>query len=190
MAQIAKNDSDKATEAAKDATNKAAEAAKDTTVKVADTAKDVTNKTVEASKATTDRAADAARNMAERSKDATVQLVQRTASVAEEAVGRSADAARQIASMPPRAASEVFKAESGIAGLWLDLTREQVEHNLATMRKLGAVRDWREAIEIQNAYVQESLSRMAEGMNRYVEFTGNLMNRLFAVVENKAKKAA
>jgi hypothetical protein len=65
-----------------------------------------------------------------------------------------------------------------------------VTHNLETFRSLAVTRDWREALEIQNAFARDSLARMAEGASRYLEIASDTTAHLFATGEDEARKAA
>ena len=65
-----------------------------------------------------------------------------------------------------------------LARFWLDLVREQMQRNLDTMQRLAAVRDWREALEIQNEYMRESMAGMTQGMHRQMDLAGTMTSRL------------
>ena len=65
---------------------------------------------------------------------------------------------------PHRRCTTWSKAESDLARFWLEMTRDQAQHTIETMQRLAAVRDWREALELQSEYLRESMARMAEGI--------------------------
>lgn len=66
-------------------------------------------------------------------------------------------------------ASAAVEAEGELTGLWLELTREQVARNVALLGRLAATRDWREALEVQQAFLRESLDRANRLHGRYLE---------------------
>jgi hypothetical protein len=156
MAQIAKNDADKATDAAKD------------------TAGNVTRIAKEGA----DKAADTTREVAEKTRDVAGRVAARTASVADDATQRSTQMLRRSTELGTRAMSGLFQADGEFARAWLDLAGEQVTHNIETMRKLAATRDWREALALQHAFTRDSVARLNEGMSRSMGLSGKAMARL------------
>ena len=79
-----------------------------------------------------------------------------------------------------RVTSEVLEAEGSLASLWLELTHAQATHNLEAMQELMACRDWRAAAQVQQAFIQASMTRLGETMSRHVELTGKVTTRLLA----------
>jgi hypothetical protein len=63
------------------------------------------------------------------------------------------------------------------------------------VKKLAAPRDWRERLETQSAFLRDSLSRLNQGVARYVDVTGAMMagsrgaraNALAAAASNKGQ---
>ena len=79
-----------------------------------------------------------------------------------------------------RATGELLDAEGSLTSLWLELTHAQVTHNLEAMQELMECRDWRAAGQVQQAYIQASVSRLGETMSRHLELTGEMTTRLLA----------
>ena len=145
------------------------DAGRDAADKVADTAAEAVGKTAEAVTAATERTIEGARDMAERARRPMVRLM-------------SGQAAPEMA--------ELVGAEADLARFWLDLVREQMQRNIDTMQRLAAVRDWREALEIQNEYIRESMAGMTQGMHRQMDLAGTMTSRLLATGREGLKDAA
>ncbi len=99
---------------------------------------------------------------------------------AEDLQHRVEDAISDVVDRTSRATSEVLEAEGSLASLWLELTHAQMTHNFQTMEELMACRDWRAAAEIQQAFIQASVSRLGETMSRHVDLTGKMAASLLA----------
>jgi hypothetical protein len=134
-------------------------------------------------------AANTAREAVNRTEDLGREVTGRTADTIKEVTGRFASTARQALDGSTRAAGETFQAESELARLWLEVTSQQLHHNAETLQRLAATRDWREAIEIQNAFMQDSLSRMADGLTRHLDLTGDIATRLIRTGREQLDKA-
>jgi gas vesicle protein len=167
-----------------------AQIARNNTDKAADTAKDTTDNVTRIAKEGADRAADTTREVAEKTREVTGRVAERTAAAAEDVSQRSAQALRRSTEIGSRAMSRLFQADGDFARAWMDLASEQVTHNIETMRKLAASRDWREALEIQNDYVRETLSRMNGGFARHLDLVSGMMSRVLDTVEQESRKAA
>ena len=76
------------------------------------------------------------------------------------------------------AAFEMVKAGGAVAGFWLQQGNDQLAHHARTVKKLTAARDWRERLEIQSAFLHDSLARLNQGVARYVDVTGTMVARL------------
>jgi hypothetical protein len=129
---------------------------RDETNRAADTAKEATDRTVSLTKETTNRATDAAKA----------------------ATDRAGDASRRVIEGASRAVGTAARADNDLARLWIEVTQEQLQHNAETFQRLAAVRDWRQAIDIQSAYIQDSLSRMADALSRHMDLAGSFTSRL------------
>jgi len=78
--------------------------------------------------------------------------------------GDAADAARSGA-----------KGQVDLVGMWLDLAREQLDHNAKTLRRLGSVQDWRGFVELQREYSQRSFRLQMHGVLRQSELAGRML---------------
>ena len=93
----------------------------------------------------------------------------KTAAPAKNLVGTSIpdDAKRGLLLPTTQAALEMVKVGGAVVGFWFQRGTEQLAHNSQTLKKLAAARDWREALEIQNSFLRDGLSRLNDGMTRY-----------------------
>lgn len=104
---------------------------------------------------------------------------------------RSGADERGRAERPSGAETPSTAPEGELAGLWLGLAREQMRHNLETLRRLAEARDWREAMVVQSDFVRDSITRTADGMCRQVDVAAELATGALAAVEEAtARKAA
>ena len=142
-------------------------------------------------------AMDETEGLAERGRRAVADAAERTAATAERAVeeGRATtarmvdqnraaigkgtaavtDFARRAGVAASRASAHTVEAESDLVGLWLSLARDQVQHNMDTWRRVMAIRDVRELVEVQNDFYCASLTRLAEGLAKQVDLAGRLL---------------
>ena len=95
-------------------------------------------------------------------------------------------AAKPNLALPAQAAAsfEMLKAGGAVAGFWLRQGNDQLAHNARTVKKLAAARGWRERLEIQSAFLHDSLARLNQGVARYVDATGALA----AAASNKGQR--
>jgi hypothetical protein len=134
--------------------------------------------------ATHPRAADVARDLADKAQGTTFRLIDKAAAAAaEDKVGTSPPAAAKPSVVLPlqavaAAAFEMVKAGGAVAGFWLQQGNDQLGHHAQTVKKLTAVRDWREKLEIQSAFLHDSLARLNQGVAHYVDVTGTMVARL------------
>jgi len=129
----------------------------------------------EAAKAATHpRAADVAHDLTDKAQGTTLRLIAKAAAPAEDRARVSSPAtAKPSMALPAQAAAfEMLKAGATVAGFWLQQGNDQLAHQARTLRKLAAARDWRERLEIQSSFLHDSLSRLNQGVARYVDVTG------------------
>lgn len=135
----------------------------------------------EATKAATHpSAADVARDLTDKAQGTTLHLTAQAAATAEDRAGTSPPAtAKPSVVLPFQAATafEMLKAGATMAGFWLQQGNDQLAHHARTVKKLAAARDWRERLEIQSAFLHDSLARLNQGVARYVDATGALAAR-------------
>jgi hypothetical protein len=134
----------------------------------------------EATKAATHpRAADVARDLTDKAQGTTLRLIDKAAA-AEDKVGTSPPAAAKPSVVLPLqavAAFEMLKAGGAVAGFWLQQGNDQLTHHARTVKKLAAARDWRERLEIQSAFLHDSLAWLNQGVARYIDVTGTMVAR-------------
>jgi hypothetical protein len=110
--------------------------------------------------------------------ETTFRLTGKTPSTTRDLAGSSAATARRVLGLPARAASEMAQASGALARFWLEQVNEQAASNARTLNKLAAARGWQERLEIQSAFVGDSLSRLGEGVSRCADLTGTMVTRL------------
>jgi hypothetical protein len=130
--------------------------------------------------ATRPRAADVARDLTDKAQGTTLRLIDKAAA-ADDKIGTSPPAAAKPSVVLPLQAAavafEMVKAGGAVAGFWLQQGNDQLAHHAWTVKKLTAVRDWWERLEIQSAFLHDSLARLNQGVARYVDATGALAAR-------------
>ena len=127
-----------------------------------------------------DRIPGTARDTAEEGTGTTLRLIEETAAPAEDMARGSPDAGQQSVVPTTHAAVAAFgmvEAGGALAGFWLEQVNEQVALNARTLRKLAAARGWRERLEIQSAFVGDSLARLGEGVSRHADLAGTMVTR-------------
>ena len=84
----------------------------------------------------------------------TLRLVEKTAATAKDLVGSSIpDGAKRGSLLPTtQAALEMVKVGGAVIGFWLRGGAEQLAYNSQALKKLGAARNWQEALEIQKSF--------------------------------------
>ncbi|HEX8374962.1 MAG TPA: TIGR01841 family phasin [Geminicoccaceae bacterium] len=127
--------------------------------------------------------ADAAKLTADRTAEAGQQVARAGADMAHRAMAAVGDAEKQAARRSTEAATDVSQ-------LFVSLVKEQMEHNVEVMKSLARVRNWREALDVQNAYLRASIERMTNGTTRYVEVVTKLATGMASLTRDEVKKAA
>ena len=127
--------------------------------------------------------ADAAKQAADRTAEAGQQVARAGADMAHRAMAAVGDAEKQVARRSTEAATDVSQ-------LFVSLVKEQMEHNVEVMKSLARVRNWREALDVQNAYLRASIERMTNGTTRYVEVVTKLATGMASLTRDEVKKAA
>ena len=129
----------------------------------------------------TDKAADVARDLTDKAQVTTLHLTAKAGATAEDRAGTSPPAtAKPSVVLPFQAATALEMLKAGgaaMAGFWLQQGNDQLAHQARTVKKLAAAHDWRERLEIQSAFLRDSLSRLNQGVARYVDVTGAMMAR-------------
>src|SRR3954462_8906743 len=129
--------------------------------------------------ATHPRAAGVAHDLADKAQGTTLRLIAKAAAAAEDRASTSSPAtAKPSLVLPTQAAVaslEMLKAGATVAGFGLQQGNDQLAHQAQTLRKLAAARNWRERFEIQSSFLHDSLSRVNQGVARYVDVTGAMM---------------
>jgi hypothetical protein len=151
--------------------------------KAGEHAKEQANKTQDLAKRGAEAARDSGEPMLEAVRDAAEetcatgsQVLNETRSAMGRGFGAAAETARRTTERAAPASREALAAESELMGSWLELGRDQVEHNLETLRRLASIRDVRELAELQQEYVRRSLARATQLFSRQV----GVASRLFA----------
>ena len=114
----------------------------------------------------------------------------KTVDAVQDMANRTADTARRTFDASTRGAKSVFNTENDLARLWLQTASEQFRHNIETLQRLAAVRDWHEAVDIQGTYVRESLERMAHLLESYFDVTGAAAQRMLSAGQKEWRNVA
>ena len=129
--------------------------------------------------ATHRRAANVAHDLTDKAQGTMLRLIAKAAATAEDRARTSSPATAKPSVVPPTqaaaAAFEMLKAGAAVTGFWLQQGNDQLAHQAQTLRKLAAARNWRERFEIQSSFLRDSLSRLNQGVARYVDVTGALV---------------
>jgi hypothetical protein len=75
-------------------------------------------------------------------------------------------------------AAEMIRGNGILAHFWLEQAIKQVACTAQTLGKLATARGWRERVEIQNAFVGDSLTWLNEGMAHYAAVTSAMVAHL------------
>ena len=165
MAQVSsRTDGAEVTDAAKDQVDKTKRLAGDTTRQV-----------TEAGKQTVERLADAGRAVFDQAQPQAAYLAQAARTATTQAATRGTQAARHALGIAAPVAHEVLSSERDLAALWLGAVGDQVQANLETARRLTTARDWREAVELQSAYVRENIERTSGLLHRHLDAVARLL---------------
>ena len=71
----------------------------------------------------------------------------------------------------------MVKVGGAVIGFWLQGGAEQLAYNSQALKKLGAARNWQEALEIQNSFLHDGLSRLNDGMSHYANEADRIVAR-------------
>ena len=85
---------------------------------------------------------------------------------------------------------ELVRAESDLAGVWLETTRDQVRLTLETMQRLALARDWTSLLTIQAEFMRESMARLQDGVLRQMRITTAMTTTLMAPRDAELTDAA
>ena len=123
--------------------------------------------------------ADVTPDLSHKTQNTTLYLVDKTAAPARNMVGTSGPNSTTPGLLLPttQAALEMAKVGGAVVGFWFQRGVEQLAHNSQSLKKLAAVRDWQEGLEIQVSFLRDSLSRLNEGMSRYADEVGRIVAR-------------
>ena len=127
-----------------------------------------------------DRTPDTPGDTAEEGRGTTLRLIGEEAVAAEDMARGSPGAGPRSVVPTTHAAAAAFgmvKAGGALAGFWLEQVNEQMALNARTLNKLAAARGWRERLEIQSAFVGDSLARLGEGVSRHADLAGTMVTR-------------
>jgi phasin family protein len=112
---------------------------------------------------------------------------ERTAEAGQEAAQRTMAA---VSGAEKQTARHSAEAATDISQLFVSIVNEQMQHNVEVLQSLARVRNWREALDVQNAYLRTSIERMSSGTTRYVEVVTKLTAGMVDLTRGAAKKAA
>ncbi len=160
---------------------KAGEQAKDQATKTQDLAK----RGADAAKDGGERMLEAVRDTAEATGNAGSQVVKETRSTMGRGFDVAAETARRTTERAAPASRKALAAEGDLIAGWLELSRDQLEHNVETFKRLTSVRDVRELMELQQEYVRQSLARATQLFSRQIGLTG----RMFAAGREAADRS-
>ena len=95
----------------------------------------------------------------------TLRLIEKTAATAKDKVGTCGpDGDKQGLLLPTtQAGLEMIKVGGAVVGFWFLRGTEQLALNSQVLKKLAVARDWQEALEIQNSFLCDGLSRLNDG---------------------------
>ena len=189
-AENVKDTADKATETARETAGKAAETGKETLGKAAEAGKETTEKMVEAGKETAGKTVELTREAAGRASGMAKEAAERVTNGVREAAQQASETGKRLVGNGTKAAGTMLEAESNVAQLWMDTTREQIEHNAETLRRLLAARDWREISEIQVEYLRESMTRFSHLVTAQLQIGGSVSQKMVESGRQQAKEVS
>lgn len=149
--------------------------AEDTAKETMDKAKDLADRGRETAAKAGERIAATAERTTEEGHATAARMVDHNMAEMGKGTAAVTDFARRAGETVGRASAQTAKAESDLVGYWLSLARDQVQHNMDTWRRVLAIRDVRELIEVQSDFYCVSLNRLAEGLSRQVDLAGHLL---------------
>jgi len=153
-----------------------------------DTAKTATGNVADLRARAADQAGQAARDAGDRVEGA----ARRGAETVRRAADATGEAQRELAQRSTEGTRELGR-------VFAELANEQARHNAEALRALaGAVAwdrvaravDWRQVLEIQNAYLRASVERAVRFNRRYLEASQALMTSAASTARRQADKAA
>jgi competence ComEA-like helix-hairpin-helix protein len=95
-----------------------------------------------------------------------------------------------VAASESAAAKPAGYATGGVPSLWLGLATEQLAHGIETWQALAAAKSWREATDVQAAYLTTSANRLIAVSQRSINLTGKVVGSLAILGARRAHKAA
>ena len=109
----------------------------------------------------------------------TLRLIAKTAATAKDSAGtRGPDGDKQgLLLLTTQAGLEMIKVGGAVVGFWFLHGAEQLAHNSQILKKLAVARNWHEALEIQNSFFCDGLSRLNDGMSCYAKEAGRIVAR-------------
>lgn len=180
--------------AAKDGGEKAGEAAAQKGAETAQKAGEAAQKGAEITSFAARSGAEAAKRASEKTAEAGQEVARATSETVSRLTTIGADAAKRTVGVAGDAEKQAARQSTQVAGeigdLFVSLVQEQMQHNVEVLQSLARVRDWREALDVQNAYLRASIERMTRGTTRYVEVVTKLTTGMAGIVSEQAKKAA
>ena len=163
----------------RDSSNKGSDAPKAQVDKI----KNLAEESGKAVEETTKKVAVASRDAAETVGSASVRVVQDNSAAlsrgVEAAAERSLDQAKPVA-------RKLLRTESDLAGLWMAVTRDQLQHNIDTLQRLTTVRDFNGLIQLQSEFVRQSMSRATQAVLRQFNFAGQVAKTAAAATDRRA----
>jgi competence ComEA-like helix-hairpin-helix protein/phasin family protein len=164
------------------------------TSQVIDQLRDTVDFATEAVKETTEKAAEAAATMAKAGAESTRKIGEKTLEVGSALTRGGTEATQRVVSSfvstENAAAERSTAAASELSGLVVSLLKEQMQANVETLQAMARVRNWSDAIELQNEFFRGNVERMTQGASRYVETMTRLLTSVASVGSEEAKKAA
>ena len=179
MAQTAKTEADKATNAVKDTTDNAAQLGKQATDNAAELSKQATDDAAKLGKQAPYKAAEVTREAAGQAENVARSGLQ--------VVRRTVDAVAEVEQQTARRAAE---GTSEISQVLIDLINEQTRHNVAAFQALTQAVDWRQVAELQSRFLRESLERTAQFTQRYFEVSQAVLTSVLSATQEQAHKVA
>jgi competence ComEA-like helix-hairpin-helix protein len=164
------------------------------TTQVIDQLRDTVEFGAEAAKETTEKAGEAAVSIAKAGADSTRKLSEKTVEMGAAATRGGAEAAQRVvssfATTEKATVERSTAAASELSELVVSLMKEQMQANVETLQALARVRNWSDAIELQNEFFRGNVERMTQGANRYVETLTRVLTSVASVGSEEARKAA
>ena len=155
------------------------------TSQVIDQLRDTVDFGTEAVKETTEKAAEAVATMAKAGAESTRKIGEKTLEVGSALTRGGTEATQRVVSSfvstEKAAAERSTAAASELSGLVVSLLKEQMQANVETLQAMARVRNWSDAIELQNEFFRGNVERMTQGASRYVETMTRLLTSVASV---------